>query len=259
MGKFSWGCACVSLALFLTASSSSYIWADRWEVQISGGGWSLSPFTSPVERKSEEMIREEYSRLLNLFLIDQDIIRNAFQVNLGSSGKHLALAAWYHFGPDRFSIGLRGRYFHYRIPYDVYSRQVVNFLGFSMAELETQGSGQVELGSIMVSLLGRCKVLDAGKLKMSLYGGLAALPFDGKLNIEGSTVLKTPVGEFEYAGAEEHLIKRVRAWNEKVPSLILSPALGCFLQYNLIPQMGLILDASLSHGTAYSAGIAFNL
>lgn len=250
-------CVCVSLALLFLASSASRLLADRWDIQVAYGGWSLSPFTTAVEQKSEEMIREEYFRLLHPLLEDRGFTRNIFQVDMGSSGKHLALGAWYNFGQGRFSLGLHGRYFHYRIPYDIYSRQIITFLGYPMAEFETQGSGKVSLGSVIVSLLGRYKVLDADKLAVFLYGGVSVMPFDGKFKVKGNTALVTPIGDFEYQGAEEYFIKEIRKWDERVPSSILSPAAGCSLQYKLSREIGLILDAALSHGAVYSAGIAF--
>lgn len=249
----------ISMTLFLLFSCSSYMRAERWDIQVSYGGWSLSPFTPSVERKSEEMIREEYVRMLSPYFSDRDLNISFLQVNLRSSGKHLALAAWHDVIPDRFSVGFRGCYFNYRIPYDVYSQQIVSFLGFSMAELETQGSGHTELGSIMFSFLARYKILDIEKFKMSFYSGVSVMPFDGKLRLEGHTTLRTPAGTFEYLGSEEHLIKKIREWNEQIPSWILSPALGFLMQYRITKDLGFFLDGGLSHGMAYSAGIFFTL
>ncbi|MDP2916078.1 MAG: hypothetical protein Q8O91_11585, partial [Candidatus Aminicenantes bacterium] len=50
--------------LFLSCMGSVLGQTKRFDIQLSYGGWSLSPFRSVVERECERLIKSEFNKLV---------------------------------------------------------------------------------------------------------------------------------------------------------------------------------------------------
>ena len=98
--------------------------AGRFDIQLSYGLWSASPFGSLIERETENMIRSELERLLNSVL-PPSAFSTLEDVSLSSSGHQAALSLWYRF--NTFSLGIRGAYFRYKLPYTIQLEQSIAF------------------------------------------------------------------------------------------------------------------------------------
>jgi hypothetical protein len=230
--------------------------AQTFDLEIGYGRWTFSPFVSLVENETERLIEEELIRVLEGFL-PRDRFSTFESIELSSSGDILTAALWSGFG--RFALGLEAGLFDFRIPYTVTAGQAVRFLDFEAAALRTEGSGEVRLRSVMVSLLGRWEVLSSRRFRLRLHGGLNMLPYQGEVSLRQRTVITTPLGDVEYEGGFSQSLARLRGWNDDIPALIFAPALGADLRYDPGSRVGLCLGLSLRQGIVWSAGLCFTL
>ena len=69
--------------------------AQGVEFQLTYGRWSLSPFTTIVERESENMVRESYRRFVEDFLPGLALSSFLSRIELSSSGQYFSFAFWY--------------------------------------------------------------------------------------------------------------------------------------------------------------------
>lgn len=231
--------------------------AEKIEIQISYGGWSLSPFIASVEKETERIVGDELYYIVNSLL--PGIALSAFQsdIDLSSSGKSLDLSLWLKVGRSNFSLGLKGQYYSFHLPYSLDSVQSISFLGFPLIELEAQAEGEINLQSVILSPLARWTTLSGKNFKLSLYGGFAIFHYDGDYILDGNILVESPLGDFEYQGEASQSLDELREWSDRIPSWMLSPSLGMQMQYNLSKKFGLVLDVSLSHGFFFSAGVFF--
>ena len=231
--------------------------AEKFEIQISYGGWSLSPFISSVEKASERIIGDELYNIVSTLLPGTALSAFRSAVDLSSSGKSLDLSLWYKIGRSNFSLGLKGQVYRFYLPYTLDSVQSIGFLGFPLFELDSQVEGEISLRSVILSPLARWTALSSKNFKLSLYGGFAVFHYDGDVLLNGNVIVKTPLGDFEFQGEISQSLEELREWSDGIPSWMLSPSLGLVMQYNLSKEFGLVVDLSLSHGFFFSAGVFF--
>lgn len=229
--------------------------SGTWEFEMAGGPWTMSPFRSPVERETEAMLRDEFARLVDAVFLERIIVLHLLGVDLDSSGKNLSLGAWHTLSPGTFSLGLRLGWSDYRIPFQVSSRHGIAVFGLPLGELEARGDGEVRIRSAMVSALARWNAFKRKAVGISLYGGVAFLPFRGTLDVEGTAVLRTPLGDITVHGSEKTSLEDIRKWNPRVPACIAAPVIGITGRVGVSERIGLLLDASFAHGTVLSAGL----
>ena len=236
----------------------SVVQAGDLEFQLSYGRWTMSPFVSYVERETENLIKTELIRLLDPFL-PRDMYSTFQSVDLSSSEEILAFSLWYNFGKGSFSLGLKGEYFDFILPYSIYSEQSVNIFDYQLTRMETNGQGEVRLNSVILSLLSRWEIFSQSKFRFYLFGGLTLLPYNGEISLEQTTLLQTPVGDISYDGIYSETINTIRGWDDSIPSYLLSPTFGISLKYNLGRRLGIIADLYISQGTFLAAGLSFTL
>ena len=240
--------------LLLTASLSQ---GEQYEFQISYGRWSLSPFTTLLEKESENLVKEGLKQLVDPILprYTQSLIQS--NIDFSSSGQFISLNFWYNFKNNRFSLGIKGDYIDFSLPYLMVSYQNVDFLNFSLVKLKLNGNGEVNLRSETLSLLGRWAPLSGSAFKWWFYGGVTLFFYEGDVEIRQEIELETPVGDFNYEGSFDHTIKDMRRLNDDIPAFFFSPEFGTQFQFVFHKNLGLILDASLSQGSYLSAGLFF--
>ncbi len=246
----------IVLAIFILALN---LQAEKIHIQISYGGWSLSPFITSVEKETERIVGDELYHIVNILIPGAALSAFRSDINLSSSGTSLDLSLWYKIGQSNFSLGLKGQYYSFQLPYFLDSVQTISFLGFPLIELEAQAEGEINLQSIILSPLARWTTLSGKNFKLSLYGGFAIFHYNGDYNLDGDVLIRSPLGDFEYHGEESQSIEELREWSDRIPSWMLSPSLGMQMQYNLTKEFGILLDVSLSHGFFFSAGMFFAL
>jgi len=231
--------------------------AEKIDIQISYGGWSLSPFITSVEKETERIIGDVLYHIIYTLLPGVALSTFQSDINLSSSGKSLDFSLWYKVGQGKFSLGLKGQYYSFQLPYSLDSVQSISFLGFPLIELEAQAEGNINLQSIILSPLARWTTLSGKNFKLSLYGGFAIFHYNGDYILDGNVLVKSPFGDFEFQGEESQSIEELRKWSDRIPSWMVSPSLGMMMQYKLTKEFGLLLDVSLSHGFFFSAGLFF--
>lgn len=178
-------------------------------------------------------------------------------LDLSSSGYFFSLALWYRFGRSRFSAGVRGDYFNFRVPYFLSIEESLEIPGFQLATLKGQGQGTIRLNGLAVSFLGRWTPLSTRRTDVSLEAGLMRLPFQGKITLDQTITLQTPIGNFPFSGRYEQTIDETRELRLDVPSSIVSPTLGVELQYRLAAGAGIFINVLAGQGTVYSGGLFF--
>jgi len=233
--------------------------AEKFEIQISYGGWSLSPFITSVEKESERIIGDELYHIVYTLLPGSALSAFRSDIDLTSSGKSLNLSIWYKIGRSNFSLGLKGQVYSFHLPYSLDSTQSISFLGFPLIELEAQAEGEINLSSVIISPLARWTTLSGKNFKLDLYGGFSIFHYKGDYVLDGNVLVRSPLGEFEYQGKESQNIEELREWSDRIPTWMLSPSLGLVIQYKLSKEFGLLADLSLSHGFFFSAGVFFAL
>jgi len=83
------------------------------------------------------------------------------------------------------------------------------------------------------------------------------LPFQGKITLDQTIALQTPLGDFPFSGRYEQTIDEIRELGLDVPSSIVSPTLGIEFHYRLAAGAGIFVNALAGQGTVYSGGIFF--
>ncbi len=233
--------------------------AEKIEIQISYGGWSLSPFITSVEKESERIIGDELFYIVNTLFPGAGLSAFQSDIDLTSSGKSLDISFWYKIGQGNFSLGLRGQTYSFQLPYSLDSVQSISFLGFPLIELEAQAEGEINLSSMIISPLARWSALSGKHLRLSFFGGLAVFNYRGDYVIDGTVLVRSPFGDLEFQGEDAQNIDELREWSDRIPTWIISPSLGMMIQYKLTKEFGLSVDMSISHGFFFSAGIFFIL
>lgn len=247
----------ILISIFFYLISVPSLLADKFEFQLSYGRWSLSPFTTILEKESENLVKEGLKQLVDPLLprYTQSIIQS--NIDFSSSGQFVCLNFWYNFKNTRFSLGFKGNYIDFSLPYMMVSQQTIDFLNFTLVKLDLQGNGQVDLRSGTLSLLGRWAPLSGPVFKWWFYGGVILYFYEGDVSIQQNIVLDTPVGDLSYAGSFDHTIEEMRKLSEDIPASFFSPEFGTQLQYAFHQHLGLFIDVSISQGSFFSAGIYF--
>jgi len=227
----------------------------RFDIQVSFGGWSLSPFRSIVERECERLIKNEFNKLVESAIPNDLLTPLLSSVDLSSSGHFFSLAASYRFGEGRFSVGLRGDYFDFRVPYSLSVNESLEIWGFPLAALEGQGQGTVRLSGLAVSVLGRWTPLMTKRVDLSLQAGLMMLPFQGKILLDLTAALKTALGDLQFSGSFDDTFDEIRDLGLDLPSVIFSPTLGIEFRYRFLPDAGFFLNATVAQGRFLSGGL----
>ena len=243
--------------LFLLLSDISE--AGKLELQISYGRWTLSPFTTVIERESEDLIRNELQRLLSPSYPENVFsLLSSPKVDLGSSGYFVSLAVWYNYENSPFSLGLKGQYFDFRMPFSAFLDQSFTILGQELIKIETQGEGDLNLSSFTASVLGRWTFLLQPKFQISVFGGLNIFPYKGTIDLDGQVLIRSPLGDVLYRQSDSPTLDEVRQWDDQLPSLLVSPELGLSFQYRFTRKMGVFIDVAIFQGASISLGMFFS-
>ncbi len=236
-----------------------HLHAEKFEIQISYGGWSLSPFITSVEKESERIIGDELYHIVDTLLPGTALSAFRSDIDLTSSGKSLDLSIWYKIGHSNFFLGLKGQVYSFHLPYSLDAIQSISFFGYPLVELEVEAEGEINLSSVIISPLARWATLSGKNFTLNLYGGCSIFHYKGDYVLDGNVLVKTPLGDFEYQGKESQDIEELREWSDRIPTWMISPSLGMMIQYKLSKEFGLLVDLSLSHGFFFSAGVVFTL
>jgi hypothetical protein len=245
---------------FLVFLSSTVLAAGQtrpFDVRVAFGGWTLSPFQTLIERECERLIKSEFESSVGSSVAGVILSPFLSNVDLSSSGHFFSLAMWYRLGGGRFSTGLRGDYFDFRVPYSVSAQESLAILGLPLATLDGRGTGTVRFSGLAVSLLGRWTPLSTRRADLSIQGGLMMLPFQGKVSLDQTTALKTAVGDIQVSGKLDQTFEMVRDLGLDLPSVLFSPVLGIELGYRLTEDVGLFLNAISAQGSFLSGGLFF--
>jgi len=229
-----------------------------FEIQVSYGGWTLSPFRTIVERECELAIRDELDKLVGSAIPDLLVSPYLSDIDLPSSGHFMSLAIWYRFGRSRLSAGLRGDYFNFKLPFTVAVSESLEVFGFPLAGLDVRSLGSIRLDGLALSLLGRWTPLLTRRMELSLQAGLMMLPFQGELSMNQTTTLSTPLGDIKFSGTVGHDFDEIRNLGLDLPATIYSPTLGIEFRFRIVPEVGLHLNATAAQGTFYSGGLFFS-
>lgn len=247
----------IAIGIFLL-SGAAFGQTRSFDIQLSYGGWTLSPFRAVVEKECESLIRNEFDKLVGSVIPEDFLFPFLSNVDLSSSGHFFSLALWYRFGHSRLSAGVRGDYFAFRLPYSLSVEESLKIPGFPSATIKGQGRGTVRLNGLAVSFLGRWTPLSTRRLDLSLQAGLLLLPFQGEILLDQTTALQTPLGDIRFSGGFDHTIDQVREMGLDVPSLIVSPTLGIQLRFRLTAEAGIFIDVTAAQGTFYAGGLFFS-
>ncbi|MHB8054452.1 MAG: hypothetical protein ACYDH3_04305 [Candidatus Aminicenantales bacterium] len=226
------------------------------EVRIGYGGWTLAPFRSPVESRSEAVIQDEFETLLKSVLPDWAVTRVDSDIHLSSSGRTLSAEAWVPLGHGRFAVGVRGDLFRFRVPFTAVAHESVQIVGLPLAELYGTAAGTVRLDGFGVSLLGRWKAVSSRRFDFAVRAGVSGFPFRGRVTTSGTLRVETILGNITYTDSLDRTIAEIRDEYGDVPSFIVAPVLGFDAGYRFSPHWALFADVSISQGTFYSAGIS---
>jgi len=126
-----------------------------FEIQASCGGWTLSPFQTIVEKECEDLIRNEFNKLAGSAIPDVFLSPFLSNLDISSSGHVFSLALSYRFGQSRFSAGVRGDCFVFRLPYVLSVEESLEIPGFRLVTVQGQGLGRVRLNGLAILLFGR--------------------------------------------------------------------------------------------------------
>ena len=247
----------IAIGIFLL-SGAAFGQAHSFDIQLSYGGWTLSPFRTIVERECEDLIRNEFSKLVGSAISEVLLSPVLSNVDLSSSGHFFSLALWYRIGRSRFSAGVRGDYFNFRVPYSLSVEESLEILGYPLATLKGEGRGTVRLNGLAVSFLGRWTPLSTRRVDLSLQTGLLLLPFQGEIFLDQTTALSTPLGDFRYSGSFDHTFVEVRELGLDVPSLIVSPTFGIEFRYRFTAEAGIFINTTTAQGAFFAGGLFFS-
>jgi len=245
--------------LIIVLAGAAFAESRPLEIQVSYGGWSLSPLRPLVETECERLIRNGFSNSVGAALSEAFLTPLVSSVSLSSSGHFFSAALWYRFEDSRWSAGLEGDYFDFRVPYSVSVATSLDILGFPLVAVDGRGQGTTRLNGLALSLLGRWTPLSAGPVELSLQAGLMALPFQGDISMDQTAVVTTPAGDLKFSGTLNQTIDEIRSLGLDVPSWIFSPVLGIDVRFRIAPKLALFFDATFSQGSFVSGGLAFSL
>jgi hypothetical protein len=246
-----------ALAIFLLASLPLMQRGAGWEWQFSVGPWTLEPWTSPVERQAEKIVGSEAWRLLAPLLSDFTVIAFEPRVEMGSRGYSANIGCWRNLARDRLAIGAAVSYIHFALPFTLKDERDIYFQGIPLAHVATSGQGQIDLKSFMLTALARWRLFYSGKTTAYAGLGLTLLRLSGDLYLPVSASLRSILGTAELKKTEDMSLAELRKENDEVPPWVLSPALTASLHYRLGAGIRLILEISLSQGTALAAGVSW--
>lgn len=247
----------IAIGVFLL-STMAIGQARSFDIQLSCGGWALSPFRTVIERECENLIRNEFDKLVGTAIPGVFLSPFLSNLDLSSSGYFFSLGLWYRFGRSRFSAGVRSDYFDFRVPYTLSVEESLEMPGFPLATLKGQGRGTIRLNRLAVSFLGRWTPLSTRRTDVSLQAGLQMLPFQGEIKLDHSISLLTPLGDLRLSGSFDHTLVQIREMGLNVPSLIVSPSLEIELRYRLAAEAGIFINTTLAQGTYYAGGLFFS-
>lgn len=242
------------IAAVLSAAAAEA--APAVEIRLGFGGWTLAPFHSPVESRSEDVIQDQYEALLKAALPDWAVTPVDADIELSSSGRTFYAEAWLPLKKGRFAVGIRGDLFSFRIPYTAAAHETLVIGGLPLAELWGLAAGTVTLEGFGVSLLGRWLPVSTRNFDLAVRTGVSVLPFRGRVTTAGTLRIETILGEETYSDGLNQSIAELRENNEDIPRVIFAPVLGFEAGYRFLPRWRLIALASVSQGTFYSLGIA---
>ena len=247
----------IAIGIFLL-SGAAFGQTRSFDIQLSYGGWTLSPFRTIVERECEDLIRNEFSKLVGSAISEVLLSPVLSNLDLSSSGHFFSLALWYRIGRSRFSAGVRGDYFNFRVPYSLSVEESLEILGYPLVTLKGEGRGTVRLNGLAVSFLGRWTPLSTRRVDLSLQTGLLLLPFQGEIFLDQTTALSTPLGDFRYSGSFDHTFVEVRELGLDVPSLIVSPTFGIEFRYRFTAEAGIFINTTTAQGAFFAGGLFFS-
>jgi hypothetical protein len=247
------GIAAAIAAVLSTAAAEA---APVVEVRLGFGGWTLIPFHSPVEARSEDVIQDQYEALLKSALPDWAVTPVGVDIDLSSSGRALYAEVWIPVGKSRFAAGVRGDLFAFRVPFTAVAYETIQIGGLPLAKLRGSAAGTVALEGFGVSLLGRWLAISTRRFDLAVRTGLSVFPFRGRVTTSGALRIETIFGEETYTDDLDQSIAEIRAGNEDVPEFIFAPVLGFETGYRFSSRWKLLAVVSISQGTFYSLGIA---
>jgi hypothetical protein len=248
------------LILVLVSAGAAWSQTGPFDIQVSAGGWSLSPFRPLVETECERLIRNGFSGSVGSVLALISLTPLDAAVNLGtSSGYFFGGTLWYRFENRSWAVGLEADYFDFRVPYTVAAATTVDVLGIPLATVRGNGQGTTSLRGVALSFLGRWTLLSAGPVELSIRGGLMAMPFQGDFALNQTTVVTTAIGDIRLPATINQTIDDIRALGFDIPSLILAPVLGIDVRVRIAPRLALVLGAQAAQGTFFSGGLVFTL
>ncbi len=233
----------------------SLLQAEQYEIQISYGRWSLSPFTTLLEKESENLVKEGLEQLVDPVLPKYIQVIIQSDIDFSSSGQFVSLNFWYNFKNTRCSLGLKGELIDFSLPYTMFYEQTVDFQDYNLAKLEVQADGEVGLRSGTLSLLGRWAPISGPAFKWWFYGGMTLFFYEGEVENRQNIKLETLIGDVNYSGAFDNSIDDLRKLSGDIPEVLFSPAVGTQVQFRFHKYLGLNLDAFLSQGSFFSGGI----
>ena len=246
-----------AIGIFLF-SGAVFSQTRSFDIQLFAGDWTLSPFRTAVERESEDLIRNECSKLIGSAIPEAFLSPVLSNVKLSSSGHFFSLALWYRIGRSRFSAGVRGDYFLIRLPYFLSVEESLGILGSPLATIKGEGRGTILLNGLAISFLGRWTPISTRRVDLSLQAGVLLLPFQGKIFLDQTTALSTPLGDSRLSGSFDHTFAEVRELGLDLPSLIVSPTLGIELRYRFIAESGIFINMTTAQGAFYAGGLFFS-
>ncbi|MBN1939521.1 MAG: hypothetical protein JW843_08040, partial [Candidatus Aminicenantes bacterium] len=251
------GTAAVLAALFAAGTAAAA--ATTVEIRFGFGGWTLEPLRSTIETRSEEMIRDEFFKLLNSVLPSWVLTPVRTEIDSTSSGRSFHAEVWIPLGPGRFALGFRGDFFDFRIPFNASAFESIQVVGWPLAELSAQGAGTVTLKGLGISLLGRWAAVERRRFGLALRAGVAAFPFRGRIEMDQTLLAETLLGDVRLSGRLDETIAEIRTESGDMPSWMFAPVAGLEIAWRLDSRLSLFGCASVSHGTFYSAGISVSL
>jgi hypothetical protein len=248
----------IGVLVFAVLAGAVFGQSRPFEIQVSFGGWSLSPFRTLVENQCERLIKNEFDKLVASAIPDFLLSPFLSNVDISSSGRFFSVAMWYRFGESHLSAGIRGDYIDFKLPFVLSAEETLAILGFPLVALDGQGRGTVRLDGVVVSLLGRWTPLSTSRVELSFQGGLMVLPFQGEILLSQTTALRTPIGDLQLSGSFDQTIAEVRDLGLDLPSFIFSPTLGIEFRYRFAAHLGLYVNATAAQGSFYSGGLFFS-
>jgi hypothetical protein len=170
----------------------------------------------------------------------------------------MSLVIWYNFKNSPFSLGLKGQYYNFRMPFDAYLDQTLTILGQEIATAKTRGEGDLELSSFAASILGRWIFLKEKKFQLSVFGGLNFFPYEGSTFLDAQIEIDSPLGDVFFQQSDSLTLDEMREWDDSIPSLLVSPELGLSFQYRFSPKLGVVIDVAIYQGAFISPGMFFD-